>query len=275
MISLRFLVITCVVFGLPVCGGPAFAGDNPGRADLVRLTLDAPVIIRAEIGKTSKLGTRLSPGLAPGHQRLLVRARVLNVLIAPGFIPQEIEYLADFALDSHGRPPKLKGAAVMLFLTAGRMENQFGLVAPWGQVDWSADREAYVRRIAREALEPGLKDMEIAGFGQAFNVPGSLPGESESQIFVQTESGRPVSLVVLSRPGQKPRFSVATGDIIDDAAQSVEPGSLMWYHLACGLPAELPGASLDTLDADSIAAVRRDYRFVRESLGPCDSVHAG
>lgn len=268
---LHFLLTILTLHGI---GGPAFAAAvTPGRADLVRLTLDAPVIVRAEIARASALSRKLSPGLAFGFRRHLVRARLTNVLIAPGYVPPQVEYLVDVPADSRGRVPELKGMPVLLFLDSSRLETQYRLIAPWAQVDWTAEREAYVRIIAREALEPDLKGMRVLGLGQAFHVPGNLPGESESQIFVTTQSGRPVSLVVLARPGQRRTFSVATGDVIDDAAGNVAPGSLLWYHLACGLPATLPASSTETLDSENAAAVSADYRFVRESLGACDRVY--
>jgi hypothetical protein len=48
-----------------------------------------------------------------------------------------------------------------------------------------------------------------------------------------------------------------------DRAAAVEPRTLTWRALACGLPAELP----PSLAAD--AALRADYAFARESIGPC------
>jgi hypothetical protein len=96
----------------------------------------------------------------------------------------------------------------------------------------------------------------------AFRVPGAVPGEAESQFFLSTRDGRPVSLVVLTRPGEGRRLTVATGDVIDDAAQPVSKETLLWYRLACGLPPKLPAGIGD-------AAVADDYRFVLTSLGPC------
>jgi hypothetical protein len=249
---------------------PATAAPQPGRADLVDLALAAPVIARADVVKASRLSDKLAPGLAPGHKRHLVRARIVNVLTAPGYVPREIEYLVDLPADSRGRPAKLKGRPVLLFLQGARLESQFRLVQPWAQIDWSAEREAYVRSIAAEAIRSNRGPLQVTGLGQAFHVPGSLPGEAESQIFVQTASGDTMALVVLSRPGQQRTFSVATGDIIDEAAGSVTPGSLLWYQLACHLPPDLPDTSIETLDAETAAAARDDYRFVIEALGPCD-----
>lgn len=260
------------VMAASVLPAGAFAAD-PGRADLVSLTLSAQVIARASIDRDSRLGERLAPDVAPGFRRHLVRAQLTNVLMAPGSIPSRIEYLVDMPTDSRGRSQSIKGQEVLLFLTPGRNENQFRLVRPWAQIGWTAEREAYVRSIAGEALKPALRGMAVSGFGQAFHVPGSIPGEAESQIFVHTVSGDPFSIVVLSRPGQPRTFSVATGDIIDEAAGSVRPGSLLWYHLACGLPAVLPEESTGTLDAANASAVRDDYGYVRAALGACDSVY--
>jgi hypothetical protein len=246
---------------------------EPGQADLVELTIAAPIIVRAEVDRTSRIDRELSPGLAEGYRRLLVHADVANLLIAPSAIPRRIEYLVDVPTDSRGREPDLDGREVLLFLNPSpRDPEQFQLVKPWAQVPWTAARDAYVRKIARAKLDPKLRDVRITGLGQAFHVPGTLPGEGESQIFVETASGRPVSLVVLSRPGQEKKLSVATGDIIDEAAAGVEPGSILWYELACNLPATLPDDSISTLEPDNARAVTEDYRFVRESIGKCDKV---
>ena len=265
-------------FVLLLCGGLiplTSASANPGRADLVALTTEAPIIVRATVTKASRLSEKLSPGLAPGFRRFLISAEISNVLIAPGFVSKNIEYLVDIGADPRGRTPKLKGLPVLLFLAPGNREAQYQLVRPWAQVDWTAERDAYVRAVAAEAVaSPDIRDMEISGLGQAFHVPGSLPGETESQIFIQTKAGEPMSLVVLSRPGQPKMFSVATGDIIDDAAAGVKDGSLLWYQLACGLPRSLPVASTSTLDSETAAAAKVDYRFVLDSLGPCDRAYS-
>jgi hypothetical protein len=60
------------------------------------------------------------------------------------------------------------------------------------------------------------------------------------------------------------RVTVARGDVIDESATSVKPGSLLWYRLACALPATLPdaaGGNDPELAADWSAAIA--------SLGPC------
>jgi len=74
---------------------------------------------------------------------------------------------------------------------------------------------------------------------------------------------------VLARPGQPKGFSVALGDVSDDAASSVPRDTLMWYKLACALPRALPAPAVAELEEADRAAVAADYRFVLDSLGPC------
>jgi hypothetical protein len=109
----------------------------------------------------------------------------------------------------------------------------------------------------------------VTAIGKAFHVPGSLAGESETQIFLQTAEARPVSLTILRRPGEEPQWAVALGDIVDDAAAAPKPETLLWYRLACGLPRTLPRQSYADAEGRAGAAIQADYRFVLDRLGPC------
>ena len=74
---------------------------------------------------------------------------------------------------------------------------------------------------------------------------------------------------MLRRPGEQPRWSVALGEMVDDAAETVRRDTLLWYRLACTLPQALPAASLSEASGDEARAIRADYRLVTESLGRC------
>jgi hypothetical protein len=100
-------------------------------------------------------------------------------------------------------------------------------------------------------------------------VPGSLPGESETQIFLQTANGRPISLNVLRRPGETARWSVALSEIVDDAAEPPQRDTLLWYRLACTLPPQLPPQSLQEATDAERRTIATDYRLIKEGLGPC------
>ncbi len=239
-------------------------------ADLTDLTLGSPVVLRATILKAEKLNRREAPDVPAGRVRMLIDAQVQGVLTSRDVVPARISYLWEGSLDARGKVPKLKGASVLLFLrrVPGR-DGQYQLTSPDGQMAWSDRSEAAVRQVLTDARSPDLRDLRITGIGNAFHVRGSIPGEAESQIFLNTASGRPVSLVVLSRPGQAKSYSVALSDIIDDAAASVPRDTLMWYKFACALPPALPPKAVAELGDEDRAAVSADYQFVLSSLGAC------
>lgn len=256
---------------LALCGvGTAAAGavvmpprDTPVRsfADLAALALAAPVVVRATITKAERLRPRDAPDVATGTARLLVTAATTAAIAAPDTVPPRLSLLTDVAIDAKGRPPKLTGDDVLLFVRPGATPGEMALVAAQAIVPWTPDADAAVRSVLTAARRGD--DPVVTGVTSAFRVPGGVPGEAESQFFLATKGGKPVSLVVLTRPGSARRLTIATGDVIDDAAQPIVKDTLLWYRLACGLPSQLPtslGAAGDVAD---------DYRFVLTSLGAC------
>lgn len=238
--------------------GPAAAASF---ADLATLSLAAPVVVRATVIKAERLGARDAPGVAPGAARLLVTATTTAAIVAPADVPPRLSFLVDVPLDVRSRPPRIAGRDVLLFVRAGDAAGQYALVNARAMLDWSAADDAVVRAVLTEDRRGTVP--VVTGVASAFRVPGAVPGEAESQFFLTTRSGKPVSLVVLTRPGEARRLSVALGEVIDDAAAGVRPGTLLWYRLACGLPAKLPAT------LDPAADVADDYGFVIASLGPC------
>ncbi|WP_294062025.1 hypothetical protein [Sphingomonas sp.] len=137
-----------------------------------------------------------------------------------------------------------------------------------GQRIWSAELDAQVRAITRDVIAANAPPA-ITGAGNAFHVPGSLPGEGETQVFLQTANNAPVSLQILRRPGETPRWSVSLGDIVDESAGPPARDTLLWYRLACGLPRELPATSIESDNPANAAIAREDYAMVLKALGPC------
>ncbi|MFC3713449.1 hypothetical protein ACFOMD_12760 [Sphingoaurantiacus capsulatus] len=251
----------------PIVAQPA---PVEGFADIADLTIGAPVVLKAAITKASKLSRKEAPDVPEGRVRLLIEAQVQGVLTAREAVPAKISYLWDGSLDARGKVPKLKGLPVILFLkrVPGR-EGQYQLTSRNGQIAGTARSEQHIRRVLSDIRQPDIRDLRVTGLGNAFHVRGSIPGEAESQIFINTATGRPVSLVVLSRPGQAKSYSVALSDVIDDAATTIPRDTLMWYHLACQLPRALPAGSVDQLEDADKQAVAADYGFVLTSLGAC------
>jgi hypothetical protein len=246
---------------------------SPGLsyADLADLAIAAPVAAHLRVRHVEALGPREAPNVAAGFRRFDVEADVVALIRGTGGgVAPRLRYLVDLPNDSQGRSARLGRRAEVLVL-ATRVPNRpdaLRLVAPDAQIPFTPEAAATLRAILRDSSAADAPP-RIAGIGRAFHVPGSLPGESETQIFLQTADNRPISLNVLRRPGEQPRWSVALSEIVDDAAAPPAPNTLLWYRLACTLPARLPQEALREAGEDEARAVQADYRVVMEGLGPC------
>ncbi len=240
-----------------------------GYADIADLVLSAPIIADATVRSTAKIKPAEAPNLAPGLVRLYVEVDVTALIRGADGLPPRIGYLLDIAPDSAGKVPKFKKARVLIFArpVAGAV-NQVQLIAPDAQLDWTPTADARARKIAKDALASDAPPV-ITGIGNAFHVAGALPGEGETQIFLTTADQRPVSLSVLRRPGEQPRWAVALSEIVDESAAPPAPETLLWYRMACALPATLPERSTGSLEAADATIAREDYAFVLAALGPC------
>lgn len=275
--KLRFLV-AAVVFA--AAGPAAIAQQRPSQtvvaaapppyAMVADLTLRSPMIVDSTIRSVEKLKGPEAVGVPAGQVRMYVQADVLALVRGSESIPARVGYILDVTPDARGKLPPLRKQRVLLY--ARRVPGsaaQLQLTGTDSQRAWTPALDALTRRIAGEALAADAPPI-VTGVGNAFHVPGSLPGESETQIFLTTRDGRPVSLSIVRRPGEKPRWAVALSEIVDEAAAPPARDTLLWYRLACALPPELPAGSMRDADAPTSSAARNDYRFVLQSLGRCD-----
>ena len=250
------------------------AVELPGTApasyvEIADLVIAAPIVVDATISRTTRIKGAEAASVPPGFVRYYVEADVAALIRGPGAIPPRIGYILDAPLGPGGRQPRYRKARVLLFArpVAGSA-TQVQLVGPQAQRAWSPELDALARRIAGEVLAPDAPPV-VTGIGNAFHVPGSLPGEGETQVFLTTQDRRPVSLNILRRPGEQPRWAVALSEIVDDAAGPPARDTLLWYRLACGLPRDLPARSTQALEPADAAVARADYRYVLDRLGPC------
>ncbi|WP_245844325.1 hypothetical protein [Sphingomonas spermidinifaciens] len=207
--------------------------------------------------------------MATGYARFYVEADLGQLIRAPGPAASRLGWLADVPLDARGRVPRLRKARVIAFArpVAGRAD-QIQLISPEAQIAWTPADDAQIKRAVREVLAPDAPPA-ITGIGNAFHVPGSLPGEGETQVFLQTPSGDPVSLLILRRPGEQRRWAVSLGEIVDEAAGPPARDTLLWYRLACGLPRVLPDSAVANEEPARAGIAAEDYAFVIAALGPC------
>ncbi|HEX8655836.1 MAG TPA: hypothetical protein VF693_11515 [Allosphingosinicella sp.] len=258
-------------YGLDSQASPAPAPAQVlSYADAADLALAAPVAAHIRVTRAVPVRARDAVGVAAGRRRFYVEGDVVSLIRSPGSLRARVAWLVDLPDDSRGRAARLPRRTELLLLAApvpGR-PNELRLIAADAQLPYTQGAAERLRAILREATGAEAPP-RITAIGRAFHVPGAVAGESETQIFLQTESGRPVSLSVLRRPGEQPRWAVSLAEIVDENARAPRAETLLWYRLACGLPRTLPAPSLAEATAEEAAAATADYGFVLESLGPC------
>lgn len=242
--------------------------EGPGYVALARLADAAPQVLRVQVKKTTVVDPARAPDVAPGLARLFVEAQVLNLIRGKQGVSESIRYLVDVPRNAKGNVPKLKKQQFLLFARPGTRPGEVQLVSKDAQVAWTAATEQQVRTIVTELVSTGAPPA-IKGIREALHVRGNLQGEGETQVFLATSTGDPVSITVLRRPGLAARWAVSLTEIVDEAAAPPKRNTLLWYRLACSLPREIPARALvsDTPADNDLA--RRDYNFVLEQLGPC------
>lgn len=242
--------------------------EGPGYVALARLADAAPQVLRVQVKKTTVVDPARVPDVAPGMARLFVEAQVLNLIRGKQGISESIRYLVDVPRNAKGNVPKLKKQQFLLFARPGTRAGEVQLVAKDAQVPWTQAVELQARTIVTELVSPGAPPA-IKDIREALHVRGNLQGEGETQVFLATSTGDPVSITVLRRPGLAARWAVSLTEIVDEAAAPPRRNTLLWYRLACFLPREIPARVLvsDTPADNDLA--RRDYNFVLEQLGAC------
>lgn len=284
-IRLRHLGLLCLISAASPAVFPAFAQSGkmvtqpssarPGLsyADIVDLADKAPLVANVRIRNIIALKAEQAGSVPAGHKRLFIEADVTGLIRGEAGIAPLVTYLYDAPLDPRGKIAKLKKAQVILFARPGGRPGEIQLIAPDAQIPATPTEVDRVKAVLSALVAPGTPP-RILGLGDAFHVAGTVAGEGETQIFLRTEKGDPVSLSILRRPGQTPQWAVALGEIMDEAARAPEPGSLLWYRLACTLPATLPARAVRTLSVQDAEAARADYDVVIAALGPCGRTRA-
>ena len=240
----------------------------PGWTDLADLALAAPVVLIGTVRRADRLGRRAAPDVPAGQVRVLVEADLSAVLKAPGLLPARAAWLWQGVAGPRNSLPFARTQPVLLFARplaggANPEVQAMALISPHGQQPWSAGAEAAVRAVLAENVEAGRQARMVTAVSDAARSEGTIAGRSESQFFLATDLGKPMTLVVRHTPGQPAAVLVAAGELVDHAAPIV-PHTLTWRALACGMPARLPAR----LAADS--GLAGDYALAKKVVGACD-----
>ena len=253
----------------PATAGFAVPAQGVAYADVADLVVISPLILDGQIRKVTKLPETQTPGVPANIQRVLVDADVTSLIRGADGFAAKARFLLDIPKDAKGKIPKLQKRR--FFILGSKVADSPGTVRlsrPDALIEWSAANDTMLRAITKEAVQIEAPPA-ISGLTSAFHSQGTVLGEGETQIFLRTASGQPISISILSRPGQSKRWAVSTGDVIDESAVAPAKDTLLWYRLACGLPRSLDPKLVESSEPKDIANAQADYRFVLQSLGPC------
>ncbi len=238
--------------------------------DYASLALAAPVVADAAIRDAVRISGAEAVGLQPGLARYYVTADVTALIRGPAGLPARLSWLVDLPLDPRGKAvaPRKKSRVLVFARPLPARPAMLQLIALDAQRAWTPDSDQTVRAVLTEAMGSTPPPV-VTGVGKVFFVPGALPGEGETQIFLLTANNRPVSLSVVTDAAGQKRWTVALNEVVDAASPPPPRDTLLWYRLACSLPATLPPGSVVADDAGNMARARDDYGHVIRELGRC------
>lgn len=271
---IRFLLVYGILFAaIPMLANAqktaALAPPSRLYADIADLATTAPITAQLRIRKATKISGPAAVGVLLTHQRYLIEADVTALIRSNGALPPRVKYLFDAPRDSAGKLPKLVKTDVLVFATTvANRPNELQLIAPDAQFAAVAGDVLRVRAILADAARADAPP-RVTGIGNAFHVAGTLDGEGETQIFLTTSDGRPMSFTVIRNPGQFPAWSVSSGELVDSQTANPARNTFLWYRLACFVPRLLPRAAVEGLSPEDSQIVADDYSTVLTGLGQC------
>lgn len=247
----------------------AIQADGAAYADITDLVVISPLIVDATIRNLQKISPEQAAGVPANLQRMLVEADITALIRGQGGVMPRVRFLLDVPKDAKGKIPKLKKQRFFLLgNTVSGKPGEIRLSRPNALVQWSAANDTLLRAITKEAVQIDAPP-KITGIISAFYSAGTVLGEGETQVFLKTAQEQPLSLSILSRPGQDKRWAVSTAEVIDESATAPARFTLLWYRLACDLPRNLPSELVEGAEGGNAARAQADYKFVLDSLGPC------
>lgn len=242
----------------------------PTYADLATFALAAERVAIVTVDDQTRFPPERAPDVPPHEARLYIESLTRNLLASPTGVGQTLVFVTDVAREPDGDVPKLEGRDFVIFANPVRgRPGEVQLVARNAMFPAGPVIEERVRRVLRQIAAADAPPA-ITGVRDVISVSGNLAGESETQMFIETDSGAPVSLSVVRRPGMAPSWGVSLGEIVDSAARPPERDSLAWYRFACFLPRTLPTEAFLQTDRQSRQRASEDYAYVLAELGPCE-----
>jgi hypothetical protein len=280
--NLRAVLPVALAFALGACAstGTAMSQDVPAAelpetqaptyADLVTMAMAADTVAMVAVKDQIAFPDERAPDVPPSHVRLYIESLTQGLLAGPQAVGAQLAYVVDQRRDANGDVPNLEGRQFLVFGDLSQSQpGALQLLSSDSMLPAGPRIEARVRQVLTQLAAADMPPA-VTGLRDVISVPGNLAGESETQMFVETDTGAPVSLSVIRRPGMAPQWGVSLGELVDASAEAAQPGTLTWYRLACFLPRELPADSFLQRDRASQDQARADYAFILSELGPCE-----
>lgn len=276
-LTLANALLVAVSMGLALPGSASAQAESAQAAGssqvsyplVANLTLSSEVVLTGTVRKMDRLSGREALSTPEGFNRYLMTVTVTSVLLAPRAVPGEITYVWDAPEAVYGKRPKLKGESVLLFLRAvPGNDRTYQLAAQNAQIRNPGEAVTMVRSVAADPIRQAGFGHRITGVVDATRLQRATDETFGTHFLLDTASK---GMMTVSVPeGSGPRtIRVALPDTPDDA-RPLERNTLTGYFLACGLPDALPEQVLATAAAiGDLDAVQADYRYLRETVGPC------
>jgi len=237
--------------------------------DVMNITLESKLSVDVIIKKVKRLPPTQTINVASNKQRILITAEVQSLIRGTNHLNREIKFLFDAPIDSRGKIPKLKKQRIFAFgFHVANRPDFIRLAHKSSILLYSANKAALVRSITKEVLENDAPQ-KITGVSSAFHSAGTIIGDGETQIFLDTEFGQPMAISVVSKRRESKRWSVSTSEVIDINASEPIRNSLLGYRIACNLPKAIKPAVIETNDTIAIRKTIEDYNFIQAAIGPC------
>lgn len=245
-------------------------GEDPTYADLVTFALESDLVAVVTVDRSIAFSQERAPNVPPARVRLYIESLTQSLLASTRGVGESMVFVTETQRDRDGDAPDWEDRNFVIFADhASSPPNAVQLVSSRAMFPAGPVIEERVRRVLRQIASADAPPA-ISGVRDVISIEGNLAGESETQMFVETVTGAPVSLTVLRRPGMRPQWGISLGEIVDTAAAPPERESLAWFRFACSLPAELPDEAFLQRDRESQLRAREDYAFVLRELGACE-----
>lgn len=216
---------------------------------------DAPVVLALRINEER---------VVPGQSLRYLRARVTAVLKGPADVPRDIAFLAQ----PRAGGQRWRGQDVLAAAVAIDRASATATLGNDGALDLATPERIVATRTLLAAVSAPGAPARIDRITGAFHSPGTVAGESETQLFFATPRG-PGTLSVIRRSGAEPRWSVSFAEVLSEADGAPPRESLAGVRLACGLPPTLPADATAQMSQAEAEAATRDYALARDAIGPC------